>query len=724
MKHNYTPFNKCIFRTPVYNFSQRNQVREHIGYDFKEALYLASLDFYNERINTSKQGKANDKFEQSLYKYAYRACSRCTPFGLFAGCSIAEISDKTDITLDDSCRYRRVTRLDMNYMCALVQKIEQQKFIRKQLSYYPNDSIYTLGGAYRYVEYYYSGVKRVHKISSVDFNDYLKTILDYAANGENHAQIVNHIVDEEITTEEAYEFIEELIDSQLLKSDLELSVTGDDALSVLIKKLATLQGTENITDPLIKINELLKQINSSQIGTTIQLYEEITEELKRLEVVYDPKYLFQTDVFKPTIKAEISDTIIDDICSTVTFLNKITPRNKKGSLAEFKKAFSNKYEDREVPLLEVMDTELGVGSMYTGSTDANELLKDVRFENRNQQAAETEIGNLTGFLLKKYVECIKNNSETIILTDDDLNKKAEVSWKDTPITISVMCSLIRSDNKENLIYLKSAGGSCAANLLGRFCHLDNEIEEITKAITEKEKQFYKDFIVAEIVHLPESRIGNILFRPILREYEIHYLAHPAVEQDFKIPASDLYVSLKGDRVVLFSKKLNKEIIPRLTTAHNFSFNSSPVYQFLCELQYQDITGGFGFNWSSPFEYLDYRPRVIYKNCILSRRQWKLTMDDFDESEQKEVEKFGKKLEQIIEIRGIPQYGIISESDNELLIDFKDATAVQVFYSYLKKRKALWIDEFLFEENNPVIKDKEGNSFCNELIVLFHKNPVL
>src|SRR5437660_5118684 len=102
-----------------------------------------------------------------------------------------------------------------------------------------------------------------------------------------------------------------------------------------------------------------------------------------------------------------------------------------------------------------------------------------------------------------------------------------------------------------------------------------------------EEQLKKDrnAVFAEVAHLPEGRIGNVLFRPILRHYEIPYLGSSRLPQERQIQVSDLMVSVQGERVVLRSRRLGCEVIPRLTSAHGYAHNRNlKLYKFLCLLQ--------------------------------------------------------------------------------------------------------------------------------------------
>jgi len=82
---------------------------------------------------------------------------------------------------------------------------------------------------------------------------------------------------------------------------------------------------------------------------------------------------------------------------------------------------------------------------------------------------------------------MKPNKKEIELTDEDV-KGIETKWDDLPPTFSVVCEILQDNGRGRSIFIKFAGGQSAANLLGRFCHLDEQILNHTLAITKKRRQ--------------------------------------------------------------------------------------------------------------------------------------------------------------------------------------------------------------------------------------------
>src|SRR5206468_772651 len=158
---------------------------------------------------------------------------------------------------------------------------------------------------------------------------------------------------------------------------------------------------------------------------------------------------------------------------------------------------------------------------------------------------------------------------------------------------------------------------------------------------------------AEIVHLPEERIGNLLQRPRLREHEIPYLGCSGAPVEQQIPIRDLLLSVRGDRVILRSRSLDKEVIPRLSTAHHFGDGKNlRLYQFLCALQSQGI-GSLGFGWG-PLESAPYLPRLVSGRWIVARARWRLDAAEIDELDHDDGDAGFRALQALRARRQLPR----------------------------------------------------------------------
>lgn len=727
---NYKVFPNFVFRTPAFSIGKWKSYIANLqdgNFDvllsdnyFLEAIFIASPVLYNE-ISKYKSGKLSKKEEErfisSLLRYFFRMSWRCTPFGLFSGCSVGNISNETKIVLPEEHNYKRYTRLDMNYLCALIKNISQREEIKSKLKYYPNNSLYPIGNQFRYVEYVFQGTVRKHNIISIDKSEYLQSVLQSSESGQTIDFLAQLLVKEDITFDEGKEFVLELIDNQVLVSEIEPTVTGKDVLDTLIKKLFVINKDLSIVNQLIKIQKQLQEVNKLQIGITIPLYNKIISNIENIDVSFDPKFLFQTDLIKNPIKASISDKTINEVYEAIVFLNKLMPIYINSDLNNFKTAFSNRFEDKEMPLLIVLDNEMGIGYPIGKEGDVVPLFENFVFPNNvGVPKQQIDWDNIQAVLNNKYIDAQKNRKYEINLLETDFNLQPE-NWTDTPDTFMAMCRFLSFKNDKAQIYLSSCGGSSAANLLARFAHTDEAIENHIIQITEKESELQKDAIIAEIVHLPESRIGNIIFRPTIRNYEIPYLAKSSVENEFQIPLSDLYISIKDSQISLRSMKLNKQIIPKLTNAHNYSMNAMPVYNFLCDLQTENQRTFFKINWSNMTKDYPFLPRLKYKNVILSLARWLIKIEDLKFCiSDGNIEKITMwRLKQVM-----PQYLFMPDGDNEFFVDMENLLSIKSLFDIVKQRKQIYLYEFPFDYENALALDCGSNIYTNEFIFGFYK----
>lgn len=727
----YKPFRLFIYRTPAYPFTRLLEylvVPDTVFSLFKdeyikETIYIASPVLCRE-IQKLADGKIKNKTERdkiviSFIKYFSRMGTRCTPFGLFATCSPGELAEITQAQIEDPIR--KCTRLDMYYLCTLVQYISNLKDVKEQLRFFPNNTIYELKNQLRYIEYKYQNFRRMHTISTVEKSKFLNAILKKAARGVLPDEIREYLKSEDINEEDVITYTDDLIRSQLLVSEIDVVITGRayfDKIIGTLQKMKLLGDSKGLLDSLCEVNELLKQIDSVENGTSLSYYDKIAEQISKHPVSFQENAIFQVDATrKGTVK--IGKHVIEELQSVISYFCKTSPAGGNSSLSNFQRAFYERYEDQEIPLSIALDSDLGIGyPAGNGFADISPILHKLALPIKDDRSASQIANNIQTFLLKKLLKMQQEGANEIVLYPEEFKDRTQNIAK-LPSTLFVFFQLIKDSANDLLLDIK--GISCsAATVISRFAHLDPKIHELIMEITRKESEMETRGIVAEIVHLPSSRTGNILSRPHLRDHELVYLAHSDLPESNKIFISDLMLSSKSGKLYIRSKKLNKLIFPRLTSAHNYHNDTLPVYRFLCDMQYQDTRSGFHFNWGGLENSLDYRPRVRYGSSILSLASWSVTRNEIKNLLDLKDSDLLNQVGEWRAKRKIPELTSLADGDNELFVDFNSCLSIYALFSVVKKRDAFVLKEFLFSPDALVMKGNNGD-YLNECIVPFYKD---
>ena len=700
-RHIYWHLGSYILRTPVFPYKDVH-LHDYSSPLFQEAIYLASSDLFTEigkdRLHLS------EKEQETLCRYWSRASTRSTPFGLFATCSVGKIGGENQIEIKATEDMKRVTLLASEVLYSLSQSIEG-KLIDKGIKFYPNDSIYEVDDHIRYVER--DGDDLL--LQSVKNNDTLKAIIHHTRKGCDIEELL--AIDANNHSKEAMrEYIYALIKNGILVSELSPSIYGEDTLIHLIGICQKYDVGQQLLNCLKSIKSSLELIDRTLAHNDLAI-DCIKENLHELGVEWTGA-LIQSDCFRKYENATLSESVVDDVSDYIDILCTCN-KPATNSIEAFQKEFEKKYGDAHVPLLLAMDNELGIGYPVGHiSNERNGILAGIGGTKPMKSPLINRLSNIEITVLKKVLQVSKSkpNVEEIYLTDDDFIKgeENESPLKNCMPTISALCNIYIEKGNTVTIDLKHVGGSSAANLIGRFCHLDKTFIGLSDLIRQKDERCKnQEKLVAEIVHLPMRNVINIIHRPEMRSAFIHYLGSAGNTSGEAISASDLMIRSQGGRLHLFSKE-HGEITPVLSNAHNYRIGKSDVYQFLCDYQhYTNISPSIP-SFDNLFNMIGYLPRIKYKNIIISKRKWIVTEAAVDcYSEQRRM------------MDGIPDKVVIREYDNELYIDFSDRMDRSIFVKMLKRKKKLEVEEVLFSESNLIVN--KGNSrYCGEFIIPLYR----
>lgn len=701
--------------------------------DVQEALFIASASTYHELARWMNEPGAEDpKLERTLTRYVQRMAGRATPFGLFAGCSVGEIGATTDIVLSSASEYRRHSRLDNDYLCALTHYLNGKSEVQARTQYRPNSSLYRLGRTWRFVQTIFVGMTRRDSLVGLEADDFLVAALERARDGATLDEVARHVAaadpDGDISTEDATDYVRELIRQQVIVSDLEPVVTGEEPLADILgqlRRMASCQELETATATLAQVQEQLTAIDGSPLGIDVERYRTIGQQLAVLGVPPDPSRLFQVDITKASPAARCGPDVVEEIVQAVTLLHRLSPSVESEPLRRFREAFTARYERQEVPLVEALDEESGIGFDRSEAPAAENapLLDGIPLPSVGD-AAGARWTERDSFLLSKLEVMRATAGELVLgLTDDDVELLAR-SGTDHPLpdafSVLAVVGIAPDTRAVTDVLIRYAAGPSGAGLLGRFCHADQELHSFVGKHLAAEQSFRPDAAFAEIVHLPMGRMGNVLARPVLRDFEIPYLGRSGAPDERQISITDLLVSVEQNRVILRSKRLGREIIPRMTNMHNYRTGQG-IYRFLCSLQGQLVSPIQQWNWGG-LQTRDFLPRVVHKKQVLCRARWRLdrrmlrrfTGDSFPDQL--------RHLQSWRQSEHLPRFVAFVEGDNELPVDFDNLLSVETLLYALRNRADATLVEMYPRPEALGAYGPEGR-FVHEIVVPFIKTEI-
>jgi thiopeptide-type bacteriocin biosynthesis protein len=704
--------------------------------EIREALFVASPSFDRELTSWLAGEAVDPDVPQTLVRYLARMATRPTPFGMFAGCSFGRIADAdTGLDLCGLPDYRKHTRLDTGYLTLLAEGLERDNALRSAVPVRPNAALYAAAGKLRHAEGTTKSEsrERSYELVAIERTPYLDATLARAAAGATETDLAAALVaeDPDIEQDEAKAYVAGLVASQILISDLAPTVTGKEPISTVIDALraAGAPGCEPAR-VLQEVRDALVALDDSPLGVSAECYHAIARKLASLHVETDIARLFQIDLHKPAPGATLGGAALGAVNEAILLATRIATPDPSDAMSRFRAAFIERYGEptsgplatrRMVPLCEALDDETGLafGDAGTRREERSPLLEGLEFPG-DPAAQAASFGKRDERLLRGLVSTVRDRGLEWSLTDDDLAALAP-GTASLPDAFAFM-GTIAAPSREALargdlrVLVDFVGGPSGAVLLGRFCHGDPEVSRAVEEHLRAEEALRPDAIFAEIVHLPEGRLGNILARPRLRTYEIPYLGRGAAPPEQQISITDLYLVLDQSRFVLFSKRLGCEIVPRLTSAHNFAGSRFAIYRFLCGLQRDGNRHAFGWTWGA-LSGSAFLPRVTRGKVVLSLARWSLAKEELAPlMKAGRAERF-RHVQELRRRRGLPRWVLLAEGDRMLPVDLDNAVCVASFASLVARRDSASLTEMFPSPDDLVAEGPEGR-FVHQLIVPF------
>ncbi|MFP5281846.1 MAG: lantibiotic dehydratase family protein, partial [Actinomycetes bacterium] len=491
-----------LVRTPLLPASGRdlaNQPRRALSDpEVVRALAIGSPTLLADALK-DPDGKDAARTDQGLARYLIRMSTRPTPYGAFAGVSLATWGPATDLRLSEGRRTR--TRPDMAWLRGLLAQWENRPEVRARLRWRADPLAHE------------SGDRLIASTGgSVRATEPARLALAEAGGWIGHEELTGRIVTATGgTIEQVHGLLDQLRTAGLLHSDLAPALTGADATTGVDSLRLVSAVDEDLSTRMAALMASITEADAGGAGPAPHAFARVTEQARGL---FDHAETFQTDLHRELSGDTVAGEVGLECARAVETLLRIGPGpSAAGDLATYAKRFAARWgAGREVPLTEVFDPVRGLGPLpHTHGTASLDPAVQARRSER---------------LMSLALEALRDERRVVEL--DQPTIAALTTWPasggtasgrpltpmsapDAPLSLDVSAFVLAPDaaavdrGEFTVVIGPNLGASVAGRWLGRFADLfDGLGDGFFGWLNRAEQEADQGSVPAEVVYLPGS----------------------------------------------------------------------------------------------------------------------------------------------------------------------------------------------------------------------------
>lgn len=250
----------------VENFLQQTPFRDFMD----KSILLSSRELYNaKKRNLQSSTKKSKARNLARIKFLIRACTRPTPYGLFAGAALGEFCENPNIEplVIDERKAILECRADYSWLSHFIYEMENNPSVYPQLQLRFNNNCYVSGDRLKNPHHSNHGflmpeetvTERTH-MRNTPLITYVKqqaqTFIRYDLLKSRIQSKYPGVPEEKIIST-----INALMENEVLLSNLRAPANCENGLEYVLKILAPIEGIDRQKETLQKINTLINQMN-------------------------------------------------------------------------------------------------------------------------------------------------------------------------------------------------------------------------------------------------------------------------------------------------------------------------------------------------------------------------------------------------------------------------------------------------------------------------------
>jgi lantibiotic biosynthesis protein len=658
--------------------------------------------------NQSAQGK--------LLRYQIRMSTRPTPYALFAGAALCEFGRTTNCRLEPTSAFFRA-RPDMGWLLSFVDSLESRPELFCKLQMIAHAAAFEVAGRI-FLNDPTPLKEQPYAPTSIRATGAVRTALSRARSYIPYDDLVKDLCRiKGGETSKAEHLIAELWKQGLLLTNLRPSLTASDPATHVVRQLLSITTSHAEAIQVQAMLEGLANWAKLEPAVAANMWSALEARMRILHSSIDVP--LEVDLALSMSSAVITNQVAQEAARAADLLLRLTTLpHGMPHLNGYRAAFESRYgHDREVPLLELLDPNYGLGPPSTHGLNS---VDPQRLAVRNE-TLHTIALNAT-----------KDRCLAVEIDDDALARLTtwDISAESLPLSLDICVFLIASsaaaiDAGEFLVAIgPNVGGGQAGRYLGRFGDLlGSRVNHALTEVAHSEALHAPEATWTELVYLPRRlRSANVVVRQSVLNHEIDIGVSPGVPLDHTISLDELSVSVRKGRFRLRWSGTNADIIVR--AGHMLNTLQAPtVCRFLSDIAEDGVAQFLGFDWGPTATY-PFLPRLQNRRVILSPARWRISAAFRNAELPVDESGFQRHLSDFRERWNVPRYVYLVEGDNRLLLDLeapKQADELRKEVAKIRDLGTVILQEALPGPEHAWLEGTDGH-YIAELVVPLVRRP--
>ncbi|MDG4830611.1 lantibiotic dehydratase [Solwaraspora sp. WMMD1047] len=672
--------------------------------------------------------RRNDRIYRSLLRYLIRMSTRATPFGLFAGVAAGRLSGRADddargtpIRLELPVTGTVHTRPDMNWLMGLVERVERDEAALEYLGVVANPTAHVAGDRLVLPVADIYGTRDTRSIT-LRATGVVLEVLRRAARPVDYADLRRGLIRDlpQADNGRISALLRTLWSHGFLMSDLRPALNDTGAAATLAGRLPDGPHTTPLRNALVATLALAERTRAAEPAERERLFARLHRHQTEIHDAGSPP--FQVDMALNTAGGYLPQGVGDAAADAAEVLLRLGlfPSGFQ-HLRAYHDEFAQRYgEDAEVPLLELLSAEAGLGPPATYTEPASDPPRSA------PPSPSTPIRDVA--LSTLVSEALRSGAREVELTDDLLHRLTQ--WRPgtgqpAPEVLDVFLEL-HAASPEALetgnwrAVLSPAPLADGGRTFGRFTEvLPASVTGALRECARREEAAKPEAIFAELSYLPlVRRAANVVVHPGLRDYEIVVNSAASVPDEHTISLSDLVVGVLDGHFYVRSQRLRKEVV--VGQSHLLTDLQAPnACRFLLEIAQDRHPLLAAFHWG-PYKSAPFLPRLVRGKVVVSPAQWVLQHDTVRPTGAgPQSARAYRAVQQWRERWSVPRHVHLVELESRLLLDLQHPACVAELLTALARTAApgrLAVQEALPDTDDHWLCDSEGRAYASEVVV--------